>query len=229
MSIALAYTPAPARPAHWAPLDLMFRMLMAAALLPSLLWRDGFKDAWFATAFLSQLREAERFARAMLLRDARAIAATLPEAKGGKRVKAARISIPQIFTMDHARWRASFRLAPRLDKRTAKRTQPLRRLRQPTPAQARDERLFALMLAQANAACVEAPPPMPRHTPRGCALRYEALRRVVENPAPYARRLARRLARQGGDAIAAALDRVIVPDYALPPFAASPPLGEDTS
>ena len=38
-------------------------MLMALALLPSLLWRDGFKDAWFATAFLSQLREAERFAR----------------------------------------------------------------------------------------------------------------------------------------------------------------------
>ena len=208
---------------------MMFRMLMAVAHLPSLLWRDGFKDAYFATAFLVQLREAERFARKALLRDALVIAATLAPAKCAERKRAARTAAPQAFTMDHARWRVGFRVAPRARMRATVRKNPLRRLLGPTLAQARNEARFELMLQPADAIIAEAPARLAPHTLRGCALRYEALRRVVENPAPYARRLARRLVRQGGEAIAAAIARIFVPDYAASPLAPPAPLTSDTS
>ena len=143
-------------------------MLIAAARLPSLLWRDGFTDAYFATAFLAQLREAERFARKALLRDARAIAVTLPPAKPDGRTRRVLKTAPQAFTMDHQRWRVGFRLTPRAGTRAARRKEAPEHLLGPTPAQARSQARFELALQPADMPNVEPAVSMPRHTPRGC-------------------------------------------------------------
>ena len=169
------------------PLDAMLRILIALFATPALLCRTGCKSRMIAHALLLQLREAEALARTLLLRDAQAIAATLPAPSKRTRKRQAETREPPLFTADYRAWRVAFRFAaPKPSRHEGKR---------PRHANVA-EHAFLRMLAPYDPSAPppdDFDPPPRRFNARATAARYEALRRVIENPAPFAKRLAQRL------------------------------------
>lgn len=180
------FTPVAARPPHWAVLDAMLRMLIALFATPALLWLTGFDTGRRAHAFLTQIREAEALARRLLLRDAQSLALTLSPGKRRANRSSARASArAKEMTIDYRAWRVAFRFAPRTIRGHDRR-------RRPRPTRAEKE--WAALMAPVDPIVLDAPDlPPPHLSPRACALRFEALRRLIENPEPFIRRLARRL------------------------------------
>jgi hypothetical protein len=206
---ALLIDPPLSRPVHWDGVQRVMRKLKDAFVNPYQLLVNGFRDAWMMRAFLTYVRAAEAEARRGLLCDALEIIPALPApeprppgAAQGRSRSAAPEQPP--LEADFRVWPARFQVMPPSRTRAhagapnrasvaARRAELQRR---------HEEFWFAPAgTAHTDYALLDM---LKRTSLRACALRFEAVRRVMENPAPHALRLARRLKKQADAALARA-------------------------